>query len=196
MEHGAGTKAHSPSDPAHPTTAAIVCSTIYANLLLLLSLAVPDNHMLVTRVVRSTEARRFSIAWSVIAIILTATACRNEVASLGSPEHRLLLRIANLHAFARLYGIVRWFHPSDAAATADWDRLAIEGTRRVIDAKDRDALRTRLSELFGSIAPTMRIIDTEARGQFPEDASLHPASIADRRIFKCARGAMKCLSAR
>ena len=35
----------------------------------------------------------------------------------------------NLYTFARLYGYVRHFHPSDAAAVADWDNLAIYGAR-------------------------------------------------------------------
>jgi hypothetical protein len=69
-------------------------------------------------------------------------------------------RVANLHAFARLYGVVRWFHPSDAAAVIDWDRFAIEGARRVVDASDSSMLRAKLTELFGPIAPTMRIADS------------------------------------
>jgi hypothetical protein len=37
--------------------------------------------------------------------------------------------------------VVRWFHPSDAAAAIDWDRFAIEGARRAIDASSASALR-------------------------------------------------------
>ena len=35
--------------------------------------------------------------------------------------------LENLVAFTRLLGYVRYFHPSDQAAEADWDQIAIEG---------------------------------------------------------------------
>jgi C-terminal processing protease CtpA/Prc len=65
--------------------------------------------------------------------------------------------IANLHAFARLYGALRWFHPSDAAAVIDWDRFAIEGARRVLPARDASALRAELAALIAPMAPTVRL---------------------------------------
>jgi hypothetical protein len=54
--------------------------------------------------------------------------------------------------------VLRWFHPSDAADAIDWDRFALDGVRRVIDAPDRRALRARLAELSGPIAPTMQLV--------------------------------------
>jgi hypothetical protein len=84
-------------------------------------------------------------------------------------------RVANLHAFARLYGVLRWFHPSDAAAATDWDRFAIEGARRVIDAPDGRALRASLTDLIAPIAPTVHIVATGE--PFPDEPSLHPASV-------------------
>jgi len=35
--------------------------------------------------------------------------------------------IRNLRAFSKLYGYVRFFHPSDEAAAIDWERFAIYG---------------------------------------------------------------------
>lgn len=35
--------------------------------------------------------------------------------------------VDNVSAFARLYGVVRYFYPSDAAAELDWDRFAAYG---------------------------------------------------------------------
>src|SRR6266404_9755787 len=37
----------------------------------------------------------------------------------------------NAVAFTRLLGYVRYFDPSDQVVTADWDRFAIQGMRRV-----------------------------------------------------------------
>ncbi len=65
--------------------------------------------------------------------------------------------LANVRAFAKLYGYVRFFHPSDAASDLDWDKFAVFGVGRVRDAPSRDVLRTRLEELFRRIAPTLQI---------------------------------------
>ena len=37
--------------------------------------------------------------------------------------------LENLEAFSRLLGYVRFLHPSDQAAAADWDRVAIAGVQ-------------------------------------------------------------------
>jgi hypothetical protein len=82
--------------------------------------------------------------------------------------------VANLHAFARLYGVVRWFHPSDTAGSVDWDRFAIEGVSAVIDAPDAKALRITLTERFRAIAPTVQLAGTEE--QFSREPTLQPSS--------------------
>jgi hypothetical protein len=63
----------------------------------------------------------------------------------------------NLEAFARLYGYVRYFHPSDEAATADWDAIALEGVSRLEEVRGSAALRRELLQTFGAVAPTLRI---------------------------------------
>lgn len=65
--------------------------------------------------------------------------------------------VQNLRAFAKLYGYVRWFHPSDEAAATDWDRLAVYGARRAAAARTPGELAATLRELFRPIAPTLRI---------------------------------------
>ena len=107
-------------------------------------------------------------------MLLTLIACRGESTNMTSFVAGTTPRVANLHAFARLYGVVRWFHPSDAAAAIDWDRFAIEGSRRIIDARDARALRQELTALFAPIAPTMHIIGPGE--EFPDEPALHPSS--------------------
>ncbi|MBK8241389.1 MAG: hypothetical protein IPK74_38255 [Deltaproteobacteria bacterium] len=69
----------------------------------------------------------------------------------------------NLQAFARVYGYVRWFHPTDAASRTDWRALAAIGVAQVRDAATLDELRTRLVELFGPLAPRLDLwIDGES----------------------------------
>jgi hypothetical protein len=64
----------------------------------------------------------------VLAAVVTA-ACRGESPSDLSPAPTATRTVANLRAFARLYGVVRWFHSSDAAAAIDWGQLAIRGAK-------------------------------------------------------------------
>ena len=65
--------------------------------------------------------------------------------------------ISNLRAFARLYGYVRFFHPSDEASAIDWDRFAILGSRKTKEAQGPAELRGALENLFRPIAPTLQL---------------------------------------
>ncbi len=76
--------------------------------------------------------------------------------------------LANLKAFARLYGYLRYFHPSEEAFSADWEEIARQGVVAVESAAGPDELVQRLQELFLPLAPTLGI----ARGETP---SLHEA---------------------
>ena len=121
------------------------------------------------------RAVRWMPLWSIIVALLIGGACHTGAANQApSATAAVSAQIANLRAFTRLYGVVRWFHPSDAAATIDWDRFAVEGTRRVIDAPDERALRAALANLIAPIAPTVQI--AAAGEEFPNEPALHPAS--------------------
>jgi hypothetical protein len=65
--------------------------------------------------------------------------------------------VANAHAFAKLYGYVRFFHPSDEASSIDWDRFAMLGAGRITDARSSEALAQRLTDLFRPVAPTLQV---------------------------------------
>ncbi len=56
--------------------------------------------------------------------------------------------LENLKVFARLYGLVRFFHPANSLLNADWNRLAVEGVRAVEGAESAGALAARLRQLF------------------------------------------------
>ncbi len=70
----------------------------------------------------------------------------------------------NLAVFARVYGYVRFFHPSDQAAAVDWDKIGVLGAEIVRDATDPEALRRSLLRLFQPIAPEMRLNSTSGVG--------------------------------
>jgi C-terminal processing protease CtpA/Prc len=74
----------------------------------------------------------------------------------------------NLAAFARLYGYVRYFHPSDQAAAADWDRVALEGVLWCEESRDAADLARKLEEYFKPLAPTLRVfLASEAKPGLP-----------------------------
>ena len=65
--------------------------------------------------------------------------------------------VENLAAFTRLLGYVRFFHPSDGVAEADWERLALAGVQRVEGAAGPEELARALEELFRPLAPSVRV---------------------------------------
>lgn len=65
--------------------------------------------------------------------------------------------VQNLAAFARLSGLVRWFHPSDQAFVADWDAIVISAIPLIEAAQDPDELAQVLRDIFAPLAPTLEI---------------------------------------
>ena len=63
----------------------------------------------------------------------------------------------NVAAFARLYGVVRYFFPSDAAASLDWNQFAVDGVERVRPAMTAAALESALEGLFTPLGPGIEI---------------------------------------
>lgn len=86
--------------------------------------------------------------------------------------------LANLMAFARLLGYVRYFHPSDQAAAADWHQIAIAGVQAAEAAPDAVALARTLEDFFHPIAPTLRVFTSGRRPELPAEI-LAPAADSD-----------------
>lgn len=81
--------------------------------------------------------------------------------------------LRNLEAFVRLYGYVRWFHPSDESAAVDWDRMAVLGAERIAAAPDLAALTGALAAFFAPVAPSLRVYRD---GETPPPLAAPPAS--------------------
>ena len=62
-----------------------------------------------------------------------------------------------LSAFAKLYGYIQYFHPSDEAASIDWNRFLCYGIEQVVKANSPVDLKNILDSLFLPIAPTLDI---------------------------------------
>ena len=65
-------------------------------------------------------------------------------------------QVQNLRAFAKAYGYVKYFHPSDEATTVDWNRFAAYGAEKVKSAKNMGELRDAMNELFLPVGPSLR----------------------------------------
>jgi hypothetical protein len=82
--------------------------------------------------------------------------------------------VENLAAFARTYGYVRFFHPSDQAVSLDWDKFGLLGAQIVRGSADDDSLRAALTKLFQPIAPTLRLTksrETLNSSEFPQQVT-------------------------
>lgn len=82
----------------------------------------------------------------------------DNIATGNEPPHALTERgLENLHAFARLYCALGYFHPSDQVRATDWDQFSIAGVQKIEGAKNPEELAKALRALFLPIAPTVRI---------------------------------------
>src|SRR3954468_10144342 len=103
-----------------------------------------------------------------LAALLVFLASLPPAFAAGGPPPRPLSHrgLENLAAFARLLALVRFFHPSDAVAAADWNRVAVAGIGAVEGAEDPTALARALEGFFRPLAPTLRVYP---QGQRPEE---------------------------
>jgi C-terminal processing protease CtpA/Prc len=69
-------------------------------------------------------------------------------------------KIEYLKTFAKVYGYVKYFHPSDEAAKVDWDKFAIYGSEKIQNCKNQEELFYTLNELFNPLAPTLKFYKT------------------------------------
>ncbi len=65
--------------------------------------------------------------------------------------------LKNIDAFSRLYGYVRYFHPSNEAHGLNWNKFATYGIEEVRNAKSDKELIERLNTLFLPVAPSIWI---------------------------------------
>lgn len=87
-------------------------------------------------------------------------------------------RLENLKAFSKLYGYVRYFHPSDEAAQIDWDKFAIYGSQQIENASSSDELINGLNKLFLPIAPSIKLFKSNEKVVFDVN-SITPSNLKD-----------------
>jgi C-terminal processing protease CtpA/Prc len=90
-------------------------------------------------------------------LVLLAAVLALAAASCGGRNTEPAPPVQNLRALAKLYGYIRYFHPSDEAARVDWDALAVYAAGKAKDAPDPAALKAALEEIFRPVAPAMAL---------------------------------------
>lgn len=93
-------------------------------------------------------------------LAVDAGGCASEPATLRPPElggSAAISELEALAALARLHGYVRYFHPSDAAAEADWDARTVAGARALLGCEDRRELQAALLRWLAPVAPSVAI---------------------------------------
>jgi C-terminal processing protease CtpA/Prc len=115
---------------------------------------------------------RFWRSCALIAVLMPQPGVAQEPAGADFGGTATLGAVAaeNLAAFARLYGFVRFFHPSEEAAHANWDSVLVHGVRRVEHAATPEALAAALREVFEPLASTIGIGTTRVEMPAPPRA--------------------------
>ena len=67
-------------------------------------------------------------------------------------------QVANLVAFTKVYGFVKYFHPSDEASSIDWEAFARFGTSKILNTPSEIAPES-LDSLFNPLGPAIRFGD-------------------------------------
>lgn len=101
---------------------------------------------------------RSGIAWAVAVALAGGCGPGGGAGASSAPTPRGDPQLVALRAFARLYGVVRWFHPSDEAAAIAWNRYAVVGVHDIRTAADRAALQRALAAWVAPIGPSVQIL--------------------------------------
>jgi hypothetical protein len=89
--------------------------------------------------------------------VLATTALTTALAIASASGQAPRPEVEHTAAFGRLYGVVRHFYPSDAAAGLDWNRFATHGVRLSRGARNATELETALRSLFAPLGPGIEI---------------------------------------
>ena len=65
-------------------------------------------------------------------------------------------RVNNQKTFAKVYGYVKYFHPSDEASQINWAKFSAFGANEIDKCRSEEQLARTLNKLFKPIAPTVK----------------------------------------
>ena len=66
-------------------------------------------------------------------------------------------QLEKLQDFAKVYGVVRYFHPSDEASAIDWKKFSVYAVKEILEVKSQAEFEIKLQELFFPVAPSLTL---------------------------------------
>jgi C-terminal processing protease CtpA/Prc len=95
--------------------------------------------------------RSFCLSLALLSVVVGCTSSQPVQKKLSDDQCDRLV------AFTKLYGYVKYFHPSDEAAKINWDDLAVYGVERVLATRNSQELKTTLTDMFMPLGPSLLI---------------------------------------
>ena len=65
------------------------------------------------------------------------------------------IEIQKLEDFTKIYGVVRYFHPSDESAKLNWDLFTVYAVEEIMKTNSQKEFESKVKELFLHIAPSI-----------------------------------------
>ena len=107
----------------------------------------------------------------VLSIVLTALiACRK-------PDNEA----NNLMTYAKVYGYVKYFHPSDEAVSIDWAKFSAFGAKEIEKCRTKSQMINTLNRLFNPIAPSVKFTISQNKPDYDLNI-ITPANPSEYRL--------------
>lgn len=96
--------------------------------------------------------KKLIICFSYVICLFWSYSCNSTISDVSINQ-----QVTNLKAFAKLYGYIKFFHPSQQASEIDWEKFALYGVEKIKNADKSENLEKLLTQLFSPIAPSLKI---------------------------------------
>ena len=90
-------------------------------------------------------------------------------------------KVENLRTYAKAYGYVKYFHPSDEASQIDWVKFSAYGAEKIEKCRTKEQLVATLNDLFNPIAPSVRFSISKNKPEY-DLKSIIPANTKGYRL--------------
>ena len=70
-------------------------------------------------------------------------------------------QIENLKTFAKTYGYIKYFHPSDEAANINWNNFSTYGAEQINNCSSQQEVINTLNQIYHPIAPSVKFLESK-----------------------------------